>query len=84
VYIKVDTRKAAGCELMASIGHELQHALEVLTNPKIIDNHTLAHLYMREGPTGDNDRFETESAVRSGLLVESELHAHFRCRHPPG
>jgi hypothetical protein len=80
VYIKVDTRKTVGCELMASIGHELQHALEVLRNPKVVDRNTLAHFYMHEGPTGDNDRFETESAVRAGLLVEKELHARSQCR----
>jgi hypothetical protein len=33
VFITVDRRKSVGCELMASIGHELQHALEVLSNP---------------------------------------------------
>jgi hypothetical protein len=68
--------------LMSSIGHELQHALEVLGNPKIIDNNTLAHLYIREGEaTHDDSRFETESAVEAGLQVEKELHARsmWRC-----
>ena len=73
VHIKVDTRKAVGCELMSAIGHELQHALEVLGNPKVIDDQTLAHFYIREGSTGDDNRLETESAVRAGLQVEKEL-----------
>ena len=80
VHIKVDTRKSVGCELMSSIGHELHHALEVLGNPKVIDDHTLAHFYMREGSTGDDNRLETESAVRAGLQVEKELHARSMCR----
>jgi hypothetical protein len=80
VYIKVETRKAVGCELMASLGHELQHALEVLWNPKVVDNRSLAHFYLRAGPTGDADRFETEAAVRAGLLVEKDLHARSRCK----
>jgi hypothetical protein len=80
VHIKVDMRKAVGCDLMSSIGHELHHALEVLGNPKVIDDHTLAHFYMREGSTGDDNRLETESAVRAGLQVEKELHARSMCR----
>jgi hypothetical protein len=57
-------------------------ALEVLGNPKIVDDHTLAHFYMREGSTGDDFRLETESAVRAGLRVEKELHERLstRCR----
>jgi hypothetical protein len=80
VFVKVDLRLVAECELMASIGHELQHALEVLENPKIIDNYTLAHFYMHEGPTGDDIRFETEAAMRAGLLVEKELTSRSKCR----
>ena len=71
---------AVGCEL-SSIGHELHHALEVLGNPKIIDNQTLAHLYIREGEaTHDDNGFETESAIEAGLQVEKELHARAMCR----
>ena len=80
VYVKVEIRKAVGCELMAAIGHELQHALEVLGNPKVVDDHTLAHFYIREGSTGDDNWLETESAVRAGLQVEKELHARSMCR----
>jgi hypothetical protein len=60
----------------------MQHALEVLGNPTIVDNHTLQHFYMREGATGDDVRLETEAAVRTGLLVEKELVAASICRQP--
>jgi hypothetical protein len=80
IYIKVDSRRSVGCELMASIGHELQHALEVLSTPKVIDNHSLAHFYMRQGATGNDTRLETEAAVQAGLLVEKELVASATCR----
>jgi hypothetical protein len=80
VFIKVDRRKSVGCELMSSIGHELQHALEVLSNPKVIDNDSLAHFYLRIGATGDDTRLETEAAVQAGLLVEKELVASTQCR----
>jgi len=84
VHVAVDTRKAVDCELMGVIGHELQHALEVLGNPKIVDDQTLQHFYMREGATGDDNRLETESADHAGLQVEKELHARSMCRHRPG
>jgi hypothetical protein len=80
VYITVDPRRSAGCELLATIGHELQHASEVLSDPKVIDNQSLAHFYLRTGATGDDARFETEAAVRVGLLVEKELVAGATCR----
>ena len=80
VFITVDMRKAVGCELLSSIGHELQHVLEVLANPKIVNHDTLTHFYMRRGATGDEARFETESAVRTGLLVEKEVRASSNCR----
>jgi len=84
VHVAVDTRKAVDCELMGVIGHELQHALEVLGNPKIVDDQSLQHFYMREGATGDDNRLETESADHAGLQVEKELHARSMCRHRPG
>jgi hypothetical protein len=79
VYIKVDTHRSAGCELMVSVGHELQHALEVLNNPKVIDNLGLAHFYFQEGVPRGGTRFETEAAVRAGFLVEEELAASAAC-----
>ena len=79
VYIKIDRRRTAGCGLIRSIGHELHHALEVLSNPKVIDNESLAHFYLRTGPTGDDIRLETEAAVRAGFLVEDELVASAAC-----
>jgi hypothetical protein len=58
VYIKVDTRRSADCRLMVSIGHELQHALEVLNTPSVIDNLSLTHFYLRTGATRDGTKFE--------------------------
>jgi hypothetical protein len=65
---------------MASLGHELQHALEVLWNPAVVDNRSHAHFYLRAAPTGDGRRFETEAAVHAGLRVEKDLHLRSRCR----
>jgi hypothetical protein len=57
--------------LTETIGHELQHAVEVLSDPKVMDSRDLFHLFNRIGPTGV-DRFETPAAVRAGLAVARE------------
>jgi hypothetical protein len=58
--------------LMAAIGHELRHAVEVLSDPAITSNPAIYFFYQREGPTG-RDRFETPAARRAGSEVLSEL-----------
>jgi len=58
--------------LMATIAHELRHALEILTEPAVRST-TAAYLYYaREAPT-TRDAFETEAAIAAGLAVEREL-----------
>ena len=60
-------------EIMASLGHELQHAIEVLADPYVTDNTLLFRFYQREGRTSKDDRFETNAATKAGLAVYSEL-----------
>jgi hypothetical protein len=64
-------------ETMRSIGHELQHAIEVLGEPTIIDGRTMFHFLQRTVPT-DNPRFETTAAVNAGNAVFDELRQWFR------
>jgi hypothetical protein len=69
--VLVNPRRAAGCELIASIGHELQHALEALSNPNIKASSALFSFFHgigRETP----QRFETEEAIQIGLAVAKE------------
>jgi hypothetical protein len=78
--ILVDSRKV-DCNLMASIGHELWHAIEVLREPSITNDAALFLFYMREGHhTGrDGDplgAWETNAALQTGLNVLAELKAH--------
>jgi hypothetical protein len=47
--ILVNPRRAAGCELIASIGHELQHALEALSNPNIKTSSALFSFFHQIG-----------------------------------
>jgi len=59
-------------ELMATIGHELRHALEILTEPTVRSTQDAWLYYAREAPT-NREVFETSAAIRAGLEVEREL-----------
>ena len=59
-------------ELLAAIGHELQHAVEVLGDSHVTDYHTLYSFFDRIAPT-DRDRFETIAAIQAGMDVLHEL-----------
>jgi hypothetical protein len=62
-------------DLMAAIGHELQHAIEVLSDPHITDADGFVAFFQREGPHFA-DTFETEAGILAGLAVLHELSAH--------
>jgi hypothetical protein len=59
-------------ELMATIGHELQHALEILAEPKVKTAQQAYLFYAREAATA-RDVFETRAAIQAGYDVEGEL-----------
>ena len=69
--IVVDTRRDA-TTLMAAIGHELRHAVEVLSDPAVTSDRAIFFFYQRERPTG-KERFETPAAIRAGSEVLDEL-----------
>jgi|SRR5262245_3630013 len=69
--ILVTPRRAPGCELIALIGHELQHAFEALSNPNIKTGFALSSFFHRIGPEGPR-RFETPEAIQVGLAVGKE------------
>ena len=71
--IVVDRQTAdSDVDLMGSIGHELQHALEALTEPALTNGHKLYHFFNRYAPT-DSNRFETMAALNAGDSVRYEL-----------
>jgi len=53
------------------IGHELQHAIEVLGNPGIRTDIQVYNFFDLVGRTGAG-RFETKAAIQAGLAIESE------------
>ena len=62
---------------MATLGHELHHALEIAGEPSIVDSRTLAQFYTRIGvpsyPMGHGQTFETRAAADMGARVRREL-----------
>jgi hypothetical protein len=57
---------------IASIGHELHHALDVLNQPTVRSDAAIFHYFLRAAPTG-GERFETVGAIRTELDVYAEL-----------
>ena len=62
---------------MATLGHELYHAVEIAAEPTIVDARTLAAHYRRvgdalEGSLG-RQTFETEAAFEAGRRTRREL-----------
>jgi hypothetical protein len=68
------TTRASDIETMTSLGHELQHAIEVLEDPTVHDGLTMFFFYRRTATT-DSNRFETTAAVNAGNTVFDELRA---------
>ena len=69
--ILVDPRQP-DWEVMASIGHELQHALEVFRETTLKTAEAVYLFYSRENPTG-GDSFETSAAIKAGNSVRNEV-----------
>ena len=70
--ILVDPLKADR-DLMGSIGHELQHAIEVLNYRSVRSSSEMILLYKRICDVCGRS-FETNAAVRAGDAVRAELH----------
>ena len=71
LFILVDAR-ASDCDLMGSIGHELQHAVEVLSDRQVRNGPAMLLLF-KELCHFCGDQFETEAAIRAGDAVRVEL-----------
>ena len=69
--IRVNLRRTPGCTLVESIGHEFQHVVEVLSEPRVRTGSQLYHFFERIGDNGGG-RFETVEAVNVGLDIARE------------
>ena len=78
LWVRVDTHKA-DWDLMGDIGHELRHAIEVLSDPTVRNDETLYVFYALNPDSrsyGTPDAFETDAAIGAGLDVRAELRRH--------
>jgi hypothetical protein len=77
-YVRVSINPELTNELaIATLGHELQHALEVASAPEIVNEKTMAMYYQTHG---DGSRahaggWDTEAARTAGYVVRRELAA---------
>ena len=71
--VLVDRRKSrSDADFMGSIGHELQHTVEALSEPATLDSIGLYNFFSRTALTS-NLRFETTAAINAGDAVRDEL-----------
>jgi hypothetical protein len=62
--------------MIATLAHELQHAVEVIEDEGVIDQRSLEQLYRRIGRRSGGSMpagWETEAAQQAGLRVRREL-----------
>ena len=70
--VVVNRRRAySDADFMGSIGHELQHTVEALSEPNTNDGVRLYNLFTRTAVSGQ--RFETPAAIAAGDAVRHEL-----------
>ena len=78
--ISID-RRHLGCQRLAVLGHELQHAVEIAETPDATDQDSLAALYRTIGfrsDMGHSDCFDSQLAIDTGLQVQREVLAATR------
>lgn len=72
-------------EILRTIGHELQHALEIADEPGIVDEASLKAFYRRlDTEANPLERFDTAAARRAGDFVAEDLLAWRRVGALPG
>ena len=71
-------------DLVALLGHELEHAVEVARDPSVRDQAGMLALYRRIGvPSGTANHFETATAAATGVKIRKELSKGSSRRHVP-
>ena len=69
--VLVDARRSER-DLIGSIGHELGHAVEVLSAPGVKSSSAMYYFYTRHQSNG-NGSFETQFAIDTGNAVRAEI-----------
>ena len=73
VHVSLD-QSLTHTELVAVLGHELQHAVEIAGSPDVRDLESFRRYYQQQGEVGaEFGWFETEAARRVGRRVREDL-----------
>jgi hypothetical protein len=83
LHVRVDTRTDM-TTMTGDIGHELQHAIEALSEMGVTSSGRLEAFFGRSagGPAVRGQlAFETEAAVHAGEAIRDEIHAYVTARH---
>jgi hypothetical protein len=78
LWVMVDTQ-GDDCDLMGLVAHELQHTIEVLSNPSVTSPAAMYFFYSQEADAGNSPAFETNAAKRAGEAVRAEVRQNSRC-----
>ena len=70
--IQVNLREVHGCELVEVIGHELQHATEILADPRIRTDIQAYNFFAVTRLRPDSGRFETKAALQIAVVISRE------------
>jgi len=77
--IRITARGRNRDHVIATLGHELQHAWEAISDPSVVDSGSLSAMFRRIGfeseRAGSTIVFETAEADRVGAVVLRELDA---------
>jgi hypothetical protein len=75
-YLRISLdRRYLGCQRLALLGHELQHAVEIADAPWVIDHESVASLYKSIGFRSDNghtDCYDSRLAIETGRQIQRE------------
>ena len=72
LHVLVDS-SASDADLIGSLGHELRHVIEVLSDPTVRSDADIYNFYLRNYPSADPRNFETTAAIQAGIDVRAEL-----------
>jgi hypothetical protein len=73
VLVRIDRWRLSPGEWAVSLGHELQHALEIAAAPEIKDQPGMARLYRHIGREGQPGQFESDGAQAISHRIKREL-----------